>query len=229
VLKCLILRSILGCSHLLNQCSSTFSGFVHPCHRLLHSHSPHYSYSYCECIADVTIINYRISILDKDIAVLHPRYTFRLAASWLRSLSTADHRLTFEKLFFRFISTCAISKEETRGYLLPESFVTDESMEFYCLHNYLCCCLKNCGDLFRWMPCWFVEDSAALKEPKIHCYIKMAKHALSRRLMARFFTCRKKKFHSKYNHHATFAFQFLKESILDTEISFQTWFFKLRS
>jgi len=31
--------------------SLTFFGFVHPCYRLLHSHSPH-----CECMANIKII-----------------------------------------------------------------------------------------------------------------------------------------------------------------------------
>jgi len=35
----------------LDHCFLTFFGFVHPCHRLLHSHSP-----YCECMSHMTII-----------------------------------------------------------------------------------------------------------------------------------------------------------------------------
>jgi len=41
----------------LEQCFLTFLGFVRPCHRLLHSHSPQ-----CECMSHVTIINLPLHI-----------------------------------------------------------------------------------------------------------------------------------------------------------------------
>ena len=57
------------------QCFSTFSGFVHACHPLLHSHSPHYEY-----MADLpTIIVHRMFIVK-------PRYLLYLIHSMLSTM-----------------------------------------------------------------------------------------------------------------------------------------------
>jgi len=48
-------------------------------------------------------------------------------------------------------------EERRRGFLLAESFTTDEWRKFCCLHRYSCCCLKNCGDLFWSTPRLFCQ------------------------------------------------------------------------
>jgi len=60
-----------------------------------------------------------------------------------------DYRLIFAKrFFFRFISTCAICKEERRrGFLLEKSFTTDGGNFAVCT-NIRVVSLKNCEKLF---------------------------------------------------------------------------------
>jgi len=48
----------VGSTHVVAQCLLTFFGFVHPCCRLLHSHS-----LYCECMAYVTVMTWLYTTL----------------------------------------------------------------------------------------------------------------------------------------------------------------------
>jgi len=50
-----------------------------------------------------------------------------------------------------------LKREGRRDSSLAESFTTDEWREFYCLHNYSCCCFKNWWELFWWRPCLFCK------------------------------------------------------------------------
>ena len=120
-------------------------GFVYPCHRLLHPHS-----SYCECMADGAIFMVHRAFMVK------PRYLLYIIRIMLFSMQQIGYDLqiwfitdSVSQIFFRFISTCAILKDERRrGFLLADSFTTVQWREFYCLHKCSCCCLKNCEDVF---------------------------------------------------------------------------------
>jgi len=69
----LFLAFCLHCiKYRLHQCFLTFFYFIHPCHQLLHSHSP-----YCECVADVTIIiNIECSLWYHSIHSFHKLWSW---------------------------------------------------------------------------------------------------------------------------------------------------------
>ena len=128
--------------HSLHQCFLTFFGFIHPCHRLLHSHSP-----YCEYMTDATIIIMHrvVHCWTTVFAVLYPQHAFLHATNWLRYSNMVWLQTQLHKMFFFVTSAHALFEEEIRGFLRAESFTADEWREFHCLLKYSCCCLKNCG------------------------------------------------------------------------------------
>ena len=88
--------------------------------------------------------------------MVKPRYLLYIIRIMLFSMQQIGYDLqiwfitdSVSQIFFRFISTCAILKDERRrGFLLADSFTTVQWREFYCLHKCSCCCLKNCEDVF---------------------------------------------------------------------------------
>jgi len=120
----------------LRQCFLTFSGFVHPCLRLLHSHSP-----YCECMADVTVITVH------RMFIVIPHYLLFFINSVLSAMQQIGYDL---QMWFAcsFAKCIFVSSAHALFLVLAESITTDKWREFYCLHKYSCCYLKNCEDLF---------------------------------------------------------------------------------
>jgi len=142
----------------------------------------------------------------------------------------SDYRLSFAKYFFRFINTSAVWKAERRSFFLrAESFITDEWVEFYCLHKYSCCFLKKLRGLVLmnamfvlWITPWFRMSQ------KLVATIKIAKHALGDCSWLDFSLLGRKNILDinliPFSH-----FHFWKELILVGNIPFWTWFFKVRS
>jgi len=62
--------------------ASTFFGLIHPCHRLLHSHS-----SYYECMADVATITVN------RVFIVRPRYLFYFVHNILSAMQQIEYDL----------------------------------------------------------------------------------------------------------------------------------------
>jgi len=77
----------------------------------------------------------------------------------------------FVKCFFRFTSTSDIWKEERTGFLLEESFTTDNWGNFTVFANIRAAAWKIVRDCFDECRVCFVNDSAVLNEPKTTCYV----------------------------------------------------------
>ena len=104
-----------------------------------------------------------------------------------------DYRLCFAKCFFRFISTCTIWKEaRRRGFFISSHLRLMNGGNLAVCTNIRAVAWKTAGTclmndeclFFKWLPVWRRQTLVAI--------FNTEKHALSRRLMARFFTFGKK-------------------------------------
>ena len=117
--------------HSLHQCFSSFCGFVHPFHRLLHSHS-----AYCECMANNSHHSHRVFIV-RPRCLPYSSFTACFPTR-SKSATTCNNGLitdsVSQNVFFVSSAHGLFQKRKGETFCQPESFTIDEWREFYCSH-----------------------------------------------------------------------------------------------